>query len=622
MVRGSTEHKQQEVSLENANKSQVYDERKQARVFQRLFTNWWMWEILSLLWGIIGVLIIVALLLVYNNRPQSDWSGSISLNSLVALLTTVAKLGFVSANTAALGQLRWNWYSSPRPLGDWVTFDQASRGSPSGSASLMWKIRGLHLAPIGAFVSLAAIFFSSLTQQALVFVQDSGTTQAQENAILSRSFSYSAETTRPFSVVDGSPTTFIAPSNTKMLAAVAFVAFNASSNVEPGFGLGTTCSTGTCLFDVFSSLAACSQCDELDEVIDTDCSSGTCVYRYTSNNTLSESATLRTGNVLNTTNNEPIYTTLNVSSTTGLGDDFGVFNYISLFTNYTSSPTSNNINLASGNTSATRCHISLCVKTFNASILNGTYQETVLNQTLLSSANLTLNGTIMELPIPLGNLPANATLFISPGSLEILGRSIQTFYSGAVVIAPGQGDGAINTSMLSSYGFGYTSNSLQGLFNNNTVNLTSAAENTATTITNILRSQGPPEDLLYGKAYLTQSYLRVNWAWIIYPAGLEFLVAVFLAATILKTRNSGVQNTWKSSPLALLFHGLEGSEGALRNMNELGKLSEMGAMSGKVRVKLKRTEQRTRLVCARGQDSDQESEGEGEAEVGEGAGEG
>lgn len=125
--------------------------------------------LLAWLWSLGCVMSIILLLKLYDNRPQTAWPVNVTINTTISLLTTVGKLGFVAANTAALGQLRWNWYSNPRKLSDIASFDTASRGSPIGSMQLIMKLHVRYLASIRAVVSIVAIFYISLTQQALSF---------------------------------------------------------------------------------------------------------------------------------------------------------------------------------------------------------------------------------------------------------------------------------------------------------------------------------------------------------------------------------------------------------------------------------------------------------------------
>lgn len=63
-----------------------------------------------------------------------------------------------------LGQLKWAWYSRSRPLDDLSKFDLASRG-PWGAVRLLWTLRGRHLvATVGALVTVAALAIDPLAQ--------------------------------------------------------------------------------------------------------------------------------------------------------------------------------------------------------------------------------------------------------------------------------------------------------------------------------------------------------------------------------------------------------------------------------------------------------------------------
>jgi hypothetical protein len=80
----------------------------------------------------------------YQDRPQADWRQSyFTLNGLVAFLATLIKTGLVIPVSAAIGQRKWLRFlpggkrkDRARRLGDFETFDEASRGS-LGSAKLV-----------------------------------------------------------------------------------------------------------------------------------------------------------------------------------------------------------------------------------------------------------------------------------------------------------------------------------------------------------------------------------------------------------------------------------------------------------------------------------------------------
>ncbi|KAL3439769.1 hypothetical protein BJX65DRAFT_291675 [Aspergillus insuetus] len=63
-----------------------------------------------------------------------------------------------------------------------------------------------------------------------------------------------------------------------------------------------------------------------------------------------------------------------------------------------------------------------------------------------------------------------------------------------------------------------------------------------------------------GTVHLTEIYVSVRWLWLVFPSALVALGVVFLGLTMLTNRRQGLR-LWKSSILAILFHGLEGVPG-------------------------------------------------------------
>lgn len=105
--------------------------------FTRRSTDWWFMEILSCLVSLLSLIVIIIILRVYDNQPSSKWPHSITLNSLLALFTTLAQAGLIMPVSEALSQLKWVWFKEDeRPLVDFETFDRASRG-PLGGIKLL-----------------------------------------------------------------------------------------------------------------------------------------------------------------------------------------------------------------------------------------------------------------------------------------------------------------------------------------------------------------------------------------------------------------------------------------------------------------------------------------------------
>lgn len=133
-----------ETTLEDTyEKAQPY--RRSKRLWNSLHDlaeNWWLVEIL--LWFVSATCLfsMVAILGVHDGKAIQSTS-SISLNTVVAILSTLSRYALGVPIEACLGQLKWTWFRSrtPRKLIDIERFDKASRG-PWGSALLLWNMRG------------------------------------------------------------------------------------------------------------------------------------------------------------------------------------------------------------------------------------------------------------------------------------------------------------------------------------------------------------------------------------------------------------------------------------------------------------------------------------------------
>ena len=95
----------------------------------------------------------------------------------------------------------------------------------------------------------------------------------------------------------------------------------------------------------------------------------------------------------------------------------------------------------------------------------------------------------------------------------------------------------------------------------------------ANSMTAVMRQAGnsPNTASPTGISYKLETCIHVQWAWLSLPAALILLAAAFLVSTIIETRTW--QMTWKSSALALLFHGLDAHTreryGALTDMRDM-----------------------------------------------------
>ena len=90
--------------------------------------NWWVLELVALLFSAGLLVAIMVILRRHDNEPQPTWP-IMSLNTMVSWLGTLSRALVLVPVTRSLGQLKWTWFASkPRAMSDLQTFDAAGRG--------------------------------------------------------------------------------------------------------------------------------------------------------------------------------------------------------------------------------------------------------------------------------------------------------------------------------------------------------------------------------------------------------------------------------------------------------------------------------------------------------------
>lgn len=86
---------------------------------------------------------IAILLWRFDGKPPPNMYMGLTLNTVLAFLTSLAKVAFLVPIVEGLGQLKWMWFLSrkPRPLNDMQVFDEATRGG-LGGLKLLFRFRG------------------------------------------------------------------------------------------------------------------------------------------------------------------------------------------------------------------------------------------------------------------------------------------------------------------------------------------------------------------------------------------------------------------------------------------------------------------------------------------------
>jgi hypothetical protein len=105
--------------------------------------DWWLNELLGLVLSLLAFIAIVIILRVYEDHALPDWPYNVTLNTFLALFTTIATAGLMVAVLEGLGQLKWIWFMRvKRPLADFQTYEDACRGGAVSSFNLLWTLKG------------------------------------------------------------------------------------------------------------------------------------------------------------------------------------------------------------------------------------------------------------------------------------------------------------------------------------------------------------------------------------------------------------------------------------------------------------------------------------------------
>jgi Protein of unknown function (DUF3176) len=109
--------------------------------------NWWLSEIFATIISVLAMLTLIGILHNYNGRVVQHLRLGITLNGLVAALSTICRTALMIPVTAGISQAKWHWFSPKAGerhlearLRDLETFDSASRGT-WGSLKLLWMMR-------------------------------------------------------------------------------------------------------------------------------------------------------------------------------------------------------------------------------------------------------------------------------------------------------------------------------------------------------------------------------------------------------------------------------------------------------------------------------------------------
>lgn len=102
----------------------------------RLGNNSWTRELLAWALAALALMILITVLAIYNGNPLDDWNSSVSVNTLINVLTTIASIALIYPVASAIAQMRWlSVAKRESPVADMESFGSG----PIDIVVMIWK---------------------------------------------------------------------------------------------------------------------------------------------------------------------------------------------------------------------------------------------------------------------------------------------------------------------------------------------------------------------------------------------------------------------------------------------------------------------------------------------------
>lgn len=478
-------------------------------------------------------------------------------------------------STTAISQLKWSWYRNAHPLNDIAKFDHASRGV-WGSFRLIRSLHVRNLGSLGAAITILAIASDPFIQQ-IINYHHCQQKSVGEAASIVRTNNYT---------MDGD--------SLSMMAAIYQGAYRFFSNVE------ASCGTGNCTFPEYRTLGVCNACEDITSSLkkvpngesveesvqvgwDWVLPSGFSIPGW-----YSSSMSMKTGNLNSTWKYDDSWNTTSIAITEILSPKYqGVDRGTKVL--------------------AVRCSLSPCVRTYRANVTQGVFVEEHVDSCLAkkrkSPGTALMSASFVETPMPclIDGVYHSASSFTKPNATNNL-PMYDMLPGGATAWLPKECVYTLFTPFnMQDYLTDFLTSASNGsrinespwqwqLFNDGNTSLNminSTWASIADSMTAHIRRNGNRNYSMpvMGVAEKTLTCISVRWGWIAYPAALLALTFVFLFLTVVESANRARGRIWKSSPLAMLFHGLDGE--VAEKYQDVGQVGQMEKLAKQVRVKIK-----------------------------------
>ncbi|KAJ0414715.1 hypothetical protein BJY00DRAFT_320801 [Aspergillus carlsbadensis] len=599
-----------------------HEPKSMSRRWAALLLNTWLWEISAIVFSLACFVAIICVLAVFNGKPQPQFAYGFTLNAIISILATASKSSLIYVIGECIGQLKWIWFyqGEKKQLHNMQIFDNASRG-PLGSLFMMLQHKGRSLASLGAILTILALTFDPFVQQILSYPTRQALRHADSSsAIAPQAFYFFPET---YSI------DFQGVVNTGIWS-------ESPDQLEPG----VTCASGNCHWEAIDSVGVCSQCEDITAQTELQCDALVINDTTTRESNTTECRIIPPqGDTVNITTNATVSRIMSM-------DDGGYHPQLLLDvpdqivwspfqreaienqngSNATyagvKSPQSviahAELALASNETTGlsplsdlattfrlskvSQCALELCARTYQISVSNGTTTFNISDPDfgqLFSIPDMIFTGPDCWMPTPVpGADPKSVNLTDLPsvsGYADISKFAfcpvptydLRGFLAGRTImpyVAPRLSQWHVLGSRMqpgNPAAGKIASDGLEGVMGNVAASLTRAAF-TASNYT------------VKGNEYAFEVYISVDWVWLLLPAALVAFGILFLGLTMYTNKRQRL-HPWKSSILAVLFHGFDNTDREVTS-NQTATAEQMETTAQGMHVKLRRVSEQWGLM--------------------------
>ncbi|KAM0451948.1 hypothetical protein ACHAPV_009763 [Trichoderma viride] len=531
--------------------------RQRAR--SKLHSIAWKVEFLAWIASACCFIALIITLKVFDGHPLPDLKFGISPGAIIQLLSAIGEFFLEISFGSGLGQLKWLNALQKTPLADFHTIDEASRGA-WGSVVLIAKRRGGLLASLGAFIVIVALGIGTFVQQALDY-DTIYPASGSESALMPIARFMNGVGSAPLG--NGGTTEGV----DSVLTSAPYLAFYN----PPGTNFTATahCSTGNCTWSSYQTLGFCNTCKNLTSqlkrkklhIIPDNLTDET----YITNTYVMPNGFGLTGIQPGEMDNQVDFMfkngILNVS-TTGTPEEWNSVAFsnngsimMDIFAvaaapgtipeqpdqTKTSDKMTGSLYAAPV---AYECMLQFCVRTMNATFINGTLHETVVS----TWTNETQ-----------GIIPDNGHyVFRPPNSSDefrVLGETKDAMVPWLNYLLVGSAYSSTLDTLIS----GSSSDLMRMVrtaMNTSDTGFQDLMDNFANSMSLSLRSAAYQPAPTHGDAFSPVSHAVVTWEWLILPAFELIASLVFLVLVTLRTRKAGL-TPWTNNILAVFYHGFD-----------------------------------------------------------------